>query len=101
MDIRKLMCCILFTPLTVFAAEKYMVLEWNITTRIVLVEKSCLVEGLHGSRAVMLRDDGEFIQGCWKYADNKKHIRIEWNNPLAPGDFSVLPTDKFEIVNAE
>ena len=78
-----------------------MVMDWNLTTRIVLVEKSCLVEGLKGSRAVVQRDDGAFIQGCWEYADNKKHIRIEWNNPLAPGDFSVLPADNFEIVNAE
>jgi len=95
---KKLLLILLFVSTNSLASETYMVMEWNLTTRIVLSEKSCLVEGLKGSRAVVQRDDGAFIQGCWEYQDNKKHIRIEWNNPVAPGDFSVLPADKFNVV---
>jgi hypothetical protein len=78
--------------------DVYLVMQWNNTTRIVLQDKSCLIEGLTGSRAVVQRTDGAFIQGCWKYEQGGKFIRIDWNNPHKLYDFAVLKTEWFDAV---
>ena len=83
---------------TANAAEVFLVMQWNETTRIVLQDKQCLVKGLTGLRAVVQRHDGAYIKGCWKYVDNRKNVRIDWDNPNAPGDFAVLEMNKFKIV---
>lgn len=76
----------------------YLVMQWNNTTRIVLQEKSCLVHGLTGSRAAVQRVDGAYIQGCWNYENDGKYIKINWNNPHAPGDFAILESKLFNVV---
>ena len=93
-----LLICFFLFPSVSFAAETYMVMQWNNTTRVVLQEKSCLVQGLTGARAVVQRTDGTYIRGCWSYIDGGKHIKIDWDNPAKPGDFAVLVASEFDIV---
>lgn len=76
-------------------AETYMVFHYNSTTRVVLSQASCLVNGLTGLRAAIQRDDGKFLRGCWRYVDNDQHVRIDWENPAEPGDFAVLRVRDF------
>lgn len=78
-------------------AETYMVYNVTDNTRIVINHKSCLVPGLKGSRAVIQRDDGAYLQGCWETVDNGKHYKITWNNPAAPGDFAVIEAFRFAV----
>ncbi|MEN6294313.1 MAG: hypothetical protein ABFD07_20155 [Methanobacterium sp.] len=80
-------------------AETYMVFHYNQTTRVVLTQGSCLVNGLSGNRAAIQRDDGRYLRGCWKYVDNDLHIRIDWENPAKPGDFAVLRVRDFVPVS--
>lgn len=83
-------------------AETYLVYNVNLSTRIVLSKNSCLVPSLNGSAAVVQNDKGKFVQGCWRVdRNNSNHIRIDWNNPAAPGDFSVIEANKFEPVGKE
>ena len=93
-----LIVCLFLFPSVSFAAETYMVMQWNHSTRIVLQDKSCLVQGLTGARAVVQRTDGAYIKGCWNYIDGGKHIKIDWDNPAKPGDFAVLEVVRFEVV---
>jgi hypothetical protein len=80
------------------AAEEYLVFEYNQNVRIVLQAEPCLVKTLTGKRAAAQRSDGQFIRGCWTAVDNGQHIRIEWENPAQPGDFSILNTRDFHPV---
>jgi len=80
-------------------AKPYLVLEWNQYARIVMTNESCLVKTLKGNRAVVQRSDGAYIQGCWKLSDDSQTVRIDWNNPAAPGDFSVLRFSDFHVVD--
>jgi len=80
-------------------AKPYLVLHWNQNTRIVMTNETCLVKGLNGSRAVVQRNDGLYIQGCWTLSKDSQTVRIEWNNPNAPGDFSVLRFGDFKVVD--
>lgn len=80
-------------------AETYMVFHYNQTTRVVLSQGNCLVNGLSGNRAAIQRDDGKFLRGCWKLIDNDQHIRIDWENPAKPGDFAVLRVRDFVPVS--
>ena len=80
-------------------AKPYLVLEWNQYARIVMTNESCLVKGLTGSRAVVQRNDGAYIQGCWTLSKDNQTVRIDWNNPAAPKDFSVLRFSDFHVVD--
>ena len=80
-------------------AKPYLVLEWNQNTRIVMTNETCLVKSLKGSRAVVQRTDGLFIQGCWALSKDSQTVRIDWNNPNAPGDFSVLRFGDFHVID--
>jgi hypothetical protein len=76
-------------------AESYLVFDVANNTRVIITNGTCLVKGFHGSRAVVQRDDGAYIQGCWEKIDNDKHVKILWNNPAVPGDFAVIPLNQF------
>ena len=80
-------------------AKPYLVLEWNQNTRIVMNNDDCLVKGLKGHRAVVQRNDGAYIQGCWELSKDSQTVRIDWNNPAAPKDFSVLRFGDFHVVD--
>ena len=80
-------------------AETYLVYNVNQHVRVVLNKRACLVSGLNGNAAVIQNAKGQYIQGCWHVdRNNSNHIRIDWNNPAAPGDFSVIEANKFEPV---
>ena len=80
-------------------AEMYMVFQYNSNARIVLGQGSCLVKDLTGARASVQRSDGKYIRGCWKFVDNDRHVKIEWENPQKPGDFAVLNAKDFTPVD--
>ena len=80
-------------------AKPYLVLEWNQYARIVMTNDACLIPALKGNRAVVQRTDGAYIQGCWKLSDDSQTVRIDWNNPAAPGDFSVLRFGDFKVID--
>lgn len=80
-------------------AKPYLVLEWNQYARIVLNNEPCLVKDLKGNRAVVQRSDGAYIQGCWTLSKDSQTVRIDWNNPAAPKDFSVLRFGDFHVVD--
>lgn len=85
---------------SVLAAENYLVYQINQGVRVVLAKKPCLVPSLQGNAASVQTITGKYIQGCWHVdRNNSDHIRIDWNNPAAPGDFSVLPLASFTAVN--
>lgn len=90
---------ILLALSTTAFAKPYLVLQWNEYARIVMTNESCLVKTLKGNRAVVQRTDGAYIQGCWKLSDDSQTVRIDWNNPAAPGDFSVLRFGDFKVVD--
>ena len=78
-------------------ADTYLVYNVSPHARVVLSKRSCLVPSLTGNAAALQTDKGKFIQGCWSVdRNNSNHIRIDWNNPAAPGDFSVIEANKFE-----
>ena len=80
-------------------AETYLVYNVSPHARVVLNKRGCLVPNLNGNAAALQTDKGRFIQGCWHVdRNNSNHIRIDWNNPAAPGDFSVIEANKFEPV---
>jgi carbohydrate-binding DOMON domain-containing protein len=87
---------LLFVSTSVIA-KPYLIYHYSSNTRIVMTNESCLVKGLEGHRAVVQRTDGAYIQGCWRLVDADQHVRIDWNNPNAPGDFSVLPFELFRV----
>lgn len=91
-------CLCLIPSISYAGKEVYLINQWSSNTRIVLQEKSCLVDGLTGSRAVVQRADGAYIRGCWYYIDGGKHVRIDWDNPNHPGDFTVIEVEKFHAV---
>ena len=80
-------------------AKPYLVLEWNQHARIVLNNETCLVKDLKGNRAVIQRSDGAFMQGCWTLDKDSQTVRIDWNNPSAPKDLSVLRFGDFHMVD--
>lgn len=82
-------------------AKPYLVNQWSDQTRIVMTAEPCLVKGLEGHRAVVQSIDGMYVQGCWRLVDADQNARIDWNNPAAPGDFSVLPFADFKVVDDE
>ena len=100
MDMKDILAfCLCLIPSISYAdKEVYLVNQWSSNTRIVLQEKSCLVHGLTGSRAVVQRADGAYIRGCWYYVDGGKYIRIDWDIPNHPGDFAVIEVEKFHVV---
>lgn len=80
-------------------AETYLVYHVAQHARVVLSKKACLVPSLNGNAAVIQNAKGQYMQGCWHVdRNNSNHIRIDWNNPAAPGDFSVIESNKFEPV---
>lgn len=80
-------------------AETYLVYHVSQYARIVLNKRACLVSGLNGNAAVIQNAKGQYIQGCWHVdRNNSNHIRIDWHNPAAPGDFSVIEANKFTPV---
>lgn len=80
-------------------AETYLVYHVSQNVRIVLNKRACLVPNLNGNAAVIQNIKGQYIQGCWHVdRNNSNHVRIDWNNPAAPGDFSVIEANKFEPV---
>lgn len=96
---KKLLAALIITGLSSTAyAETFLVFHYNQTTRVVLSQGSCLVNGLTGSRAAIQRDDGKFLRGCWRYVDNDQHVRIDWENPAKPGDFAVLRVRDFVTI---
>jgi hypothetical protein len=92
---RALIFLFVLVPVVVFA-KSYMVYNYTSDVRIVLSAESCLVNTLTGSRAVVQRSDGVYIRGCWKFIDNDKHVRIDWDNPNVPGDFAVINAKLFK-----
>ena len=96
---RKLLFIIALTLSTAAWAENYLVYNFSPHARVVLNKRACLVPTLNGNAAALQTDKGKFIQGCWHVdRNNSNHIRIDWNNPAAPGDFSVIEANKFEPV---
>jgi len=88
---------ILLVPVVCFA-KSYMVYQHTKDVRVVLSAESCIVDNLYGARAVVQRTDGIYIRGCWKYIDDNKHVRIDWDNPSIPGDFAVIDAKLFKPV---
>ena len=81
-------------------AETYLVYVINQNVRVVLNKKPCLVSTLKGNAAALQTTAGKFVRGCWHVdRNNSDHIRIDWDNPAAPGDFAVLPLTMFTTVN--
>jgi hypothetical protein len=96
MDMKNfLTICLFLIPSISFAVNTYLVMDWKNDTKIILHEKQCMVSGLTGGRAIITKFDGSYIRGCWNYVDNGKHIRIDWDNPNAPGDFAILDVKYF------
>lgn len=79
-------------------AESYMVYNYAPNARVVLGQGDCLIKGLTGNRAVVQRDDGKYVRGCWKFTDNDQHVRIDWEFPAKPGDFAILRVKDFTPV---
>jgi hypothetical protein len=94
---------LLFSMLTLSTlayAETYLVLQWNTKARIVLSKQTCRVPGMSGNSASLQFINNAFIRGCWAVdQNNSDHVRIDWDNPRAPGDFSVLELSKFTAVS--
>lgn len=80
-------------------AEMYLVFQYNPDARVVLGQGNCLIKGLTGGRASVQLSNGKFIRGCWKYIDNNANVRIDWENPVKPGDFAVLRARDFTPVD--
>ena len=95
---RTLVLLTLLTVSSLACAESYLVFHYAQNARVVLSQGSCLVKGLEGNRAVVQRDDGKFVRGCWRYVDNDQHVRIDWENPAKSGDFAVLRVKDFVAV---
>lgn len=92
---RFLVFLFLLFPAIAFA-KAYMVYQHTPDVRVVLSAESCIVEKLTGSRAVVQKSNGMYIRGCWKYIDDNKHVRIDWDNPSVPGDFAVIDAKLFK-----
>jgi hypothetical protein len=84
---------------TVAEAKPYLVKDWTNETRIVMTNETCLVPNFEGHRAVIQSTSKRFIRGCWRLVDADQHVRIDWDNPDFPGDFSVLPFADFRVVD--
>jgi len=85
---------------TAAQAETYLVYHVSQHARIVLSKRACVVPTLQGLAASIQNTKGQYIQGCWHVdRNNSDHIRIDWNNPAAPGDFSVIEANKFTPVD--
>lgn len=83
-------------------AKLFLVYNFTSTVRVVLTNEDCLVKTLKGSRAVIQRDNGAYVRGCWTLLDNNKNmVRIDWDNPLVPGDFAVIDLNSFKSVEHE
>ena len=81
-------------------AETYLIYEINQNVRVVLNKKPCLVSTLTGNAAALQTTAGKFVRGCWHIdRNNSDHIRIDWDNPAAPGDFAVIPAVLFTAVD--
>jgi hypothetical protein len=79
-------------------AKPYLALNWTDNLTVVLMETPCQVNGKHGSHAEAQWSNGSTIQGCWRFVDDYQHVRIEWNNPMAPNDFAVLRFGDFKLI---
>lgn len=96
---RWLVLFLMLSSSTLVYAETYLVLQWNSMARIVLGKQACRVPDLNGNAASLQFINGKFIPGCWHVdRNNSDHVRIDWANPRAPGDFSVIEVSKFTAV---
>jgi hypothetical protein len=80
-------------------AKPYLALKWSEHITVVLIEAPCQVNRLTGSHAEVRWTNGSKINGCWTFVNEHQHVRIEWDNPLAPGDFAVLRFGDFKLVD--
>lgn len=91
---------LLFASMTANAVP-YMVYNFSEYARVVISNETCLVTRLKGSRASVQTQTGKYVQGCWYFVDNDKHVRIDWNNPVKPNDFAVIPFSNFKTVDEQ
>ena len=84
---------LLFLSLPVFAAHKYMVMQYNENVRIVLSMEQCQIG--EGYKVAAQRIDRAVMRGCWKPNGNMVHI--QWEG----GDFSEFHTYEFHKVEIE
>lgn len=71
-------------------AEKYLVMNYNESTRIVLAHVPC-PNDKKGFRAVAQRVDQQFLRGCWTINPKTKLIHVQW----ADDDFSEFDPKRF------
>ena len=98
---KKLLFTFLLLMSTLANAETLKVYNLSDQIRIVLSEKTCIVDGLTGKRAAAQVIDGTHFKGCYKKVTikDKEMYHIDWYNPAIPGDFSEFPIEVF--INAE
>ena len=81
-------------------AQPYLVVEWASNARIVLSDKSCMVQGLTGKAAALQFTNGKFVRGCWNFEGKaNEKVRIDWDNPAKPKDYAILWSDIFNFVD--
>jgi hypothetical protein len=71
-------------------AEKYMVMNYNEQTRVVLSSTPC-PDGKKSYRAVAQRIDKQFLRGCWSVNPKTKMVHVDWEG----GDFSEFDIKRF------
>jgi len=96
---RYLLALVLLALSATAQAKPYLALKWSEHITIALIEAPCQVAGLEGSHAEARWSGGSKIQGCWVFVNEHQHVRIEWDNPLVPGDFAVLRFGDFKLVD--
>lgn len=85
---------------TAAQAEQYQIYPVNQFVRIVLSQRECMIPDMTGKAAALQTIRGRFIRGCWNIdKHNDQHIRIDWANPQAPGDFAVIESNKLISVD--
>ena len=76
-------------------AEATLVYHFTPTVNVVLGKSPCRIDNLKGSNALVNSFGNKPIYGCWNYVDDGKHVRIDWDNPNAKGDFAVIRAELF------
>lgn len=93
-----LLAALMLTSLTANATP-YLVYNYTENVRVVISNETCLITNLKGNRAAVQTVTGKFVQGCWYFVDEHKHVRIDWNNPGLKNDFAVIPFSEFKVVD--
>jgi hypothetical protein len=98
---RYILAIVLAAMPLVALAKPVLVLNWSPQLKIVLTEDNCNIKNFKGKAARVQHVSGNKVHGCWVFVNDHQHVRIEWNNPQAPGDFAVLRFGDFKILEDE